>query len=679
MWGTSKSVSSSGKASANDGGSLRLIVKQRVHEMFASDLTKSKKVLILDGRTTLITSHVTGMFDLLDYNVSHVEDISKRRAPLRDHAPIYFLTPTLSSIQSLIDDWTPSKARKQTLYANTVYLYLTDRLPDELMFMIKQCTPLCKRLKALVELNLDFVVAGHSSFHLDMRSDSTSVKRLLLLASNSLVGTSTNNTRTFSSNVLDLNQYIRQPIDPTFHQIANNLVTLCATINEYPHIRYRASSPVAQIIAHLFHHKFTAFISNNETWWYYGDAEHMNRSRGTLLLLSRADDLLSPLMHEFTYQAMVYDLLPIQSNDQITIQAPATDNSDNNNNNSQTTKTLILNDNDKLWTELRTKHIADVLDILSTRIRETVNSNAGVVASSSSKNNSQGAKNLTTKQLANVMRSIPEYREILSSLYNHMQIAQMCMKQFNALGLIDVSELEQTCATGKSEEDVTPKLAAFVSQLEQSLSNINNPRDRFRLLTIFIASQNGLQSEDVKRRLFAAAKLSPSDVKAIQSLEFFGIPIVKSSGTNKLMIRSNMDSQATYNNNRYICDLKIILQQLQSSKLSMEDYPSVLPMPLDSYSDSSSSNVQSSNGRGITSLRGTSSRFSKASNSMLDKSSIGGGGGSKGPRQIVFIAGGACYSELRAVQESMEKGGPETILGGTKFLNPEEFYNDLVS
>ena len=103
------------------------------------------------------------------------------------------------------------------------------------------------------------------------------------------------------------------------------------------------------------------------------------------------------------------------------------------------------------------------------------------------------------------------------------------LKQFDALALIDVSELEQTCATGKSEEDVTPKLAAFVSQLEQSLSNINNPRDRFRLLTIFfIASQNGLQSEDVKRRLFAAAKLSSSDVKAIQSLEFFGIPIVKS-------------------------------------------------------------------------------------------------------------------------------------------------------
>ena len=34
--------------------------------------------------------------------------------------------------------------------------------------------------------------------------------------------------------------------------------------------------------------------------------------RATLLLLDRADDTLSPLMHEFTYQCLVEDLLGIQ-------------------------------------------------------------------------------------------------------------------------------------------------------------------------------------------------------------------------------------------------------------------------------------------------------------------------------------------------------------------------------
>jgi syntaxin-binding protein 1 len=38
---------------------------------------------------------------------------------------------------------------------------------------------------------------------------------------------------------------------------------------------------------------------------------HMERDRSTLLLLDRSLDVLSPLMHEFTYQAMVNDLLNI--------------------------------------------------------------------------------------------------------------------------------------------------------------------------------------------------------------------------------------------------------------------------------------------------------------------------------------------------------------------------------
>ena len=36
------------------------------------------------------------------------------------------------------------------------------------------------------------------------------------------------------------------------------------------------------------------------------------RSRGTLIITDRAMDTVAPLLHEFTYQAMANDLLPIQ-------------------------------------------------------------------------------------------------------------------------------------------------------------------------------------------------------------------------------------------------------------------------------------------------------------------------------------------------------------------------------
>ncbi len=72
---------------------------------------------------------------------------------------------------------------------------------------------------------------------------------------------------------------------------------------------------------------------------------------------------------------------------------------------------------------------------------------------------------------------------------------------------------------------------------------------------------------------------------------------------------------------------------------------------------------------GIGSVRERASRYSnKRSNASAIKT-----------RMIVFVAGGACYSELRATSEIMEKGGQEIIIGSTHFVNPAEFTQDLSS
>jgi Sec1 family len=47
-----------------------------------------------------------------------------------------------------------------------------------------------------------------------------------------------------------------------------------------------------------------AFVAGANDWRFHGQDSGSDRGRSTLLLIDRADDPLSPLMHEFTYQVL---------------------------------------------------------------------------------------------------------------------------------------------------------------------------------------------------------------------------------------------------------------------------------------------------------------------------------------------------------------------------------------
>jgi len=642
---------SSQQKKSNDG--LRPIVIDRIqNEVLKSCSSKfpGYMVLIVDEASTLVISSCLGMYKLMESRVTLVEDLAKKRAPYRQSAPIYFLSPTHESVDRLIEDWTPSK-RKEPLYADSIFLYFTNTIPDDLFQKIKSCKPLFKRLKALGEVNIDFIANEKRAFHLDMKP---------------------------SLSVLSLNPSSSEAV-ALIETIASKLVTVCASINEYPHIRYRASSQLATALSTAFHHKLTNYIGLNEEWWYHGDAEHTDRGRATLLLLSRTDDCLSPLLHEFTYQAMVYDLLDVQSQ-KITYSAETAGSIDQNGNDLGTMeKDALLDDNDELWVELRGKHIADVIQILSGRIRNIVNSSTGVALSSKGGK----AKALSLSQMSNALRALPEYREVMSKLTQHMNMAHRCMDIFNSNKLIELADLEQTLATGKTDEGREPKVADMVEEVERTLFESTDALARFRLLAIFIVSQEGLRPDD-ESRLMAAARLTQEHMKALHNLELLGFPMVKSREGNrlslvrmsgKLISKNNTTnaSESEYASSRFACELKSILNEMKENKLSLDDFPSVLPMPVQNVEASGFSSMAKS-----VRVQSETSRFSRRGQSgTTDVSS----GGPKlfGARQIVFMAGGACYSELRSARDVMEAGGPETMIGCTHYVNPKDFVNHLAS
>lgn len=451
-----------------------------------SDKWPGWKILIVDDHSMKIISSVVGMYDIMERKVTLVESLEKKRAPFHDQGAIYLLTPTQESVDRLIEDFSSSPP----LYGGSVFLFFISGLSNALLDRIKGCRSLLKRVKCLQEVNIDFLAKEQRAFSLDMSG-------------------------TFQ------HFYLRRGASPLEIQLADKLVTVCATLNEYPHIRYKQSSAVCTSLSNIFHLKMDEFVAQNPSWWYHGGPmknQAANRDRGTLLLLDRADDALTPLLHDFNYQPMVHDLLTMDG-DRITYQADADDG--------PKAKDVLLDEKDSVWVELRGKHIAGVIETLSDRIRDIMNSATG---SSLGKKN-QG--NMSLSQMAAAMKALPEYQEVMSKLSQHMHLAHECMSAFRNQNLMDVSELEQSAATGKDDNGRTPKMADIVDSAERLMMSMRNVQDRLRLILILTIALGGLRQQD-RRRLMNVAELSRQDIKTLNSLEVLGLATLSSSDKKSL-------------------------------------------------------------------------------------------------------------------------------------------------
>lgn len=70
-------------------------------------------------------------------------------------------------------------------------------------------------------------------------------------------------------------------------------------------------------------------------------------------------DMVAPLIHEFTYQSMVHDLLPIKDGDKVTYTTVI-----NTGSGGGEKKDMEINDEDNVWVEYRHQHMKDVLEKL---------------------------------------------------------------------------------------------------------------------------------------------------------------------------------------------------------------------------------------------------------------------------------------------------------------------------
>ncbi|KAM8764976.1 syntaxin-binding protein 2 isoform 1-T1 [Rhynchonycteris naso] len=451
------------------------------------------KVLVMDHPSMRILSSCCKMSDILDEGITIVEDINKRREPIPSLEAIYLLSPTEKSVQALIADFrgTPTFTYK------AAHIFFTDTCPEPLFSELGR-SRLAKVVKTLKEIHLAFLPYEAQVFSLDAPHSTYNLYCPFRASERS-----------------------RQ-----LEVLAQQIATLCATLQEYPAIRYHKGPEDTAQLAHAVLAKLNTFKADTPSL-----GEGPEKTRSQLLIMDRAADPVSPLLHELTFQAMAYDLLDIE---QDTYRYETTGLSE------ACEKAVLLDEDDDLWVELRHMHIADVSKKVTELLKTFCES-----------------KRLTTdkaniKDLSHILKKMPQYQK----------------------------ELNKDLAMGSNAEG--EKIKDTMKLIVPVLLDASVPAyDKIRVLLLYILLRNGVSEENLAKLIQHANVQAHSSL--IRNLEQLGATVTNpgGSGTSSQLERRER-FETTYQLSRWTPVIKDVMEDAVEDRLDRKLWPFVsdpAPMP----------------------------------------------------------------------------------------------------
>ncbi|KAF8251915.1 Sec1-like protein, partial [Wilcoxina mikolae CBS 423.85] len=577
------------------------------------------RCVVMDEVSYKLTMNVMEEHNILDEKVSEVRKIEEKRVP-QPMECIYILTPVEHIVRCLLSDFERPKPR----YSGA-HLLWTSELDNRFRQMIID-SPTRQFIRGERVLSVDFYPRES---HLFTIREPTSFFNLYHPECRSLV----------SSHLREL---------------ARKVVCVCGALGEYPTIRYfrppshmlHEARVLSEILAKNVQDELDTFAKNHPDF-----PPQSNRPRGVLFIVDRSMDLYAPFLHEFTYQAMAHDLLPIKEGDKITYKVDITTATGETEQ-----KEMAITDDDQVWVANRHQHMKDTIERLMADFQKFLGDNKNFVDSQSS---------TSLYAIRDMMASLPQYQGQKDMYSLHLTMAQECMGQFEKKKLPEIALLEQSLSTGLDENGRPPRDAA--SDLVRLLDDpALGPAERLRLIAIYLLYKDGLLDGDIQK-LIRHSGLRRQDEMVIRSLDMLGARVskpLKDPTPNRNRSRKPKSPQQDEEGNdfsRYTTVLKQMLEDHVKGVLDPQAFPYIKPELVPTgIGNSLDSGYQAS-------LRSAKPTWAKSRLSVVE------------PRQrvIVFMAGGATLSEARACYEISKSSVRDVFLGTSHILTPDRFLTQL--
>ncbi|KAK2848500.1 hypothetical protein FQN49_005664 [Arthroderma sp. PD_2] len=597
--------------------SLIEVQRQAILETVRHAGGREWKVLVVDEASRKLIDNAVKEDDILNENVTNIEQIEHRRPQNKDTDALYILSSLPHIVDCVMADLERRRYRRY-------FLVWTSNLDPLLRSRINGFSAARELIANMQVININFFPRES---RLAIFRDPWSFFTLFHPACNNLVR-------------------------GHLTELAQKIVSVCVSLNEYPLIRYYrpkdATHEASVLCAHL-----ARFVQEELDEY----AKHRRdyptpspRPRGVLFITDRSMDLAAPLVHEFTYQAMGHDLLPIKEGDKLTYRTVLNQGQEN-----EETKDMEITEGDKIWVDSRHLHMKDLLGKLAEDFKKFRAQNPQFADSDHP---------TSVNTVKDMLAGLSDFQEGKNAYTLHLNMAQETMRLFQERNLADIATVEQSLATGVDEDFRKPKNIA--EQLVRLLDDeCVGPSERIRLILLYVCYRGGLLAGDIKK-LLAHSQLPPQDGEAIYNLGLLGAriekPLKDPKPPSQPLFPQKLPQQPQEDDvsiSRFETNMKLMLQEQIRGTLDTTIFPYTRPY----LEDDSSPQDQVAQ----SSLRSAKPTWARTRPVAGD------------PRQriIVFMAGGATYSEARSCYELSQQNNKDVFLASSHMLTPGLFLRQM--